>query len=590
MPAFELAQTCGSARFPGLAYGPAAVVPDGQGHTYVAGTFTGTARFGSAVLTATPRPGRTSTDSTDVFVAKLDAQGNYLWAVRAGGELEDFATALALDNTGHVFVAGHFKSYSLGFGPGVPALFNSSGGYEVFVARLDAATGAWQWARRAGGRGNDLTQGLAVDPAGSVYVAGEVQTGYHSNSFQTVVADFGPFVLASPGATWVDPRLFVAKLDGQGAWQWAQQPGGLASSGGGALALDAAGRLYVGAKLQATPDGGTAVFGSTGINCVSTPQPVRWHNSFGWGEVVVARLSAQGAWQWAVQGDPANRWNAAVVSGLALDQAGHVFVTGNYSGPSAQLGPFLLPNHSTPEPNPGNPGAPPTYPSDAFVARLDTAGTWQWAVRVGGAYNDIIERVVADTRGRVYVAGGDAVTLWGRRNGTSQPAGGFVNPLTGAASSQVSLAQLDGATGQWQWAYRGIFHDVALDAAGRLYAAGKFGSSTQDFGPFTLAAPGPNLYTGFLARLGTGPLTAARAAGPVAALTVWPNPARPGEAWLGGAPAGAWVQVYDVLGRAVARQRVPAGGGPLRLALPPGLPPGVYVVRAAGQARRLVIE
>ena len=53
--------------------------------------------------------------------------------------------------------------------------------------------------------------------------------------------------------------------------------------------------------------------------------------------------------------------------------------------------------------------------------------------------------------------------------------------------------------------------------------------------------------------------------------------------------AGQAVQVLDVLGRELLRGTVPVQS-PLRLVLPAGLAPGVYVVRAGAQARRLVVE
>jgi len=78
------------------------------------------------------------------------------------------------------------------------------------------------------------------------------------------------------------------------------------------------------------------------------------------------------------------------------------------------------------------------------------------------------------------------------------------------------------------------------------------------------------------------------APGPGASLRLFPNPATAGTT-LGGAMPGARVQVLDALGRLVLTGTTDAAGT-ATLALPAGLPAGVYVVRAGQQAARLVVE
>ena len=126
------------------------------------------------------------------------------------------------------------------------------------------------------------------------------------------------------------------------------------------------------------------------------------------------------------------------------------------------------------------------------------------------------------------------------------------------------------------------------------------GSSTAahayQFDDGTLAtAPGPLMYYR-LRQLDTGdgpasysPVrTVAVPAGRAAQLQLWPNPAR-GSVRVGGLPAGQPVQLLDLAGRVLLTATLPAEG-PLQLALPTGLAPGVYVVRAGGQSRRLAVE
>lgn len=75
---------------------------------------------------------------------------------------------------------------------------------------------------------------------------------------------------------------------------------------------------------------------------------------------------------------------------------------------------------------------------------------------------------------------------------------------------------------------------------------------------------------------------------PAFGLSLYPNPAREAVT-VAGLAAAAAVEVLDGLGRRVTTATATADGS-VRLALPAGLPPGVYVVRGGGQARRLTVE
>ena len=74
-----------------------------------------------------------------------------------------------------------------------------------------------------------------------------------------------------------------------------------------------------------------------------------------------------------------------------------------------------------------------------------------------------------------------------------------------------------------------------------------------------------------------------------AGLALFPNPAHPGLTILTGAVPGTVVTVFDALGRHVATAPVDAVGT-AALALPAGLPAGIYLVRAGRKALRLTVE
>ncbi|WP_460504206.1 IPT/TIG domain-containing protein, partial [Hymenobacter agri] len=79
---------------------------------------------------------------------------------------------------------------------------------------------------------------------------------------------------------------------------------------------------------------------------------------------------------------------------LALTPAGEVVITGEFLSRSAQFGPVALANTSTPN------------RSDAFIARLDAAGTWQWALSSGGPGDEYGTALTIGSDGAVGVLGG----------------------------------------------------------------------------------------------------------------------------------------------------------------------------------------
>jgi hypothetical protein len=133
-----------------------ATTSDATGNIYLAGYFVGTLTLGSTTLTTS----NTSTDA-DAFVAKWSpATNSFVWLQAMGGQGYDWATGIAVTNTG-VYVAGNFRSSTATFGS--TTLLNS-GGADVFVAKLQEAgsTASLAWVQQAGGSGDDLANALTV--------------------------------------------------------------------------------------------------------------------------------------------------------------------------------------------------------------------------------------------------------------------------------------------------------------------------------------------------------------------------------------------------------------------------------------------
>ena len=141
------------------------ITVDGAGNTYVTGAFDATAKFGSIQLTgASASPG-----SSYAYLAKLDADGQVLWAVTPGGSAGNRGRAVAVDPGGDIYVAGHHREHQTLGGNHSRA----AGGVDSFLAKFRGSDGQCLWARQLGGKGHDWLINLAVDAQGNVFVGGD---------------------------------------------------------------------------------------------------------------------------------------------------------------------------------------------------------------------------------------------------------------------------------------------------------------------------------------------------------------------------------------------------------------------------------
>jgi hypothetical protein len=399
------------------------IAVDAQCNQYITGFFDGIADFGPYTLT--------STGSADIFTAKLDSTGNFLWAVRAGGTGDDLGTSIALDGLGNAYLTGHFQGTAT-FGPYTLTSVNSA---DIFVAKL-SPSGNFLWALRAGGTGYETGTGIAVDGAGNALLTG----------FFLGTVSFGSYTMTSAG----DYDIFTAKLNPAGNWLWAVSAGGTRRDDSYDIEVDTQGNQYITGIFEDTASFGPYTLDSAG----------------GW-DIYVAKLDPAGNFLWAYR---AGGTDPDYGRDIAVDGVGNAWLTGGFQD-MASFGPYTL--------NSAN-------EMDIFVAKLDPTGNFLWAVRAGGTFNtgsDVGIDIVVDAEGNTC--------LTGYFHGTAS-FGSYT--LTSAGNNDIFAAKLDPA-GNWLWAVRagGISFDcgdgIAVDGAGNAYLTGYF-SATADFGPYTLTSAG----------------------------------------------------------------------------------------------------
>jgi hypothetical protein len=141
------------------AYG---IATDPQGEAVIVGQVTGSVDFGGGMLTSVAGDAWAS----DVFVAKLGADGAHLWSRLFGASGSDVGRGVAVSSKDDILLTGYSEAGDFGGGP-LPNI----GGDDAFVAALDSL-GNPLWSRNFGGPNKDVGMRVAIDPSDNMLVTG----------------------------------------------------------------------------------------------------------------------------------------------------------------------------------------------------------------------------------------------------------------------------------------------------------------------------------------------------------------------------------------------------------------------------------
>jgi len=412
---------------------------DPSGNVYTTGLFDGTVDFdpGAGVYNIATSGGN------DIFISKLDAAGNFLWAKGIGGTLNDGGYSITNDALGNVYITGTYRG-TVDFDPGA-GVFNLVfvGSEDMFILKLDA-NGDFLWAKSMGGA-SAVARGLSISiaPSGDVYTTG---------AFSGTV-DFDPgagaFSMISSANS---DDIFISKLDANGNFLWAKRMGGTSIDRGGDITTDPSGNVYSTGSFNTTADFDP---GAGTFNMVSS----------GSYDVFISKLDANGNFIWAKK---MGGTSIDIGNSIAADLSGNVYSTGRFNG-TADF-----------DPGAGTFNRVSIGGQDIFISKLDANGTFIWAKTIGGTSDDVGYSIKMDPWGNVYTAGSYELTA------DFDPGAGSYN-MTSAGISDIFISKLD-TNGAFIWAKSmgGTLNEdgysIATDAAGNVYSTGQFGG-TADFDP-----------------------------------------------------------------------------------------------------------
>lgn len=317
----------------------------------------------------------TSPNVKDIIVIKRDAvTGSLLWnkTYNGAGNQNDHASAMALDNTGNVYICGMSR--------------NTATDFDILIVKYNSA-GGFQWDFTGGQAGFDRGIDIKIDNSGNVFACGtdvtsndfsEIVTfkfqpdgtqmmqeyldnGIDSNDFAVNIAiDVQGFVYTAGNVETLNQGVNIAlvKYNNAGVQQWVRYYNA-ASNGYDAvrdMKIDASGNIYM-----------------TGFSFSTV-------SNF---DYITVKYNSAGTYLWAARyiGDYLAGDNVA--TGIALDGSGNIYVTGG-SGESAAG-------------------------SDITTIKYNNSGSMIWAMKQNGSVNTSYQEngrcISVDNINNVFVAG-----------------------------------------------------------------------------------------------------------------------------------------------------------------------------------------
>lgn len=445
-----------------------ATITDALGNIYNCGSFSGTVDFdpGSGVFNLT------ASGVADVYLTKLDANGNLIWVKNVGSGSTAYATSIKLDPIGNICLGGYFTG-TIDFDPSA-AIINSTsafGSSDVFIAKY-SPVGNFIFAKSVGNGSNESTRAMDLDALGNIYVSGAFQG--------TTDFDPGPFT-ATLTSTSALLDGFLLKLDFNGNYVWAIKVGGVLNDACSCVFIDAVGNVwstgYFASVVDFDPHPSNSYTLDAGASYGAYIYKLDEDGNFLMAKALTAQVGYMDGYS------------------ILTDDLGNIYTSG-YANGTIDFDPSATSDFTITT----------TNSNDIFISKLNPSGDFIWAKVMGGSGIEIPYSIALDSDHNIYSTGEFAGTA------DFDPSIG-VYTLTSQGGKDIFISKLD-VNGNFVCAGRmgGINDDggrsIHIDALGNIHNSGYY-SAVSDFDPsggvFNLTASGvTETYLSKYARLVTG--------------------------------------------------------------------------------------
>ena len=242
---------------------------DSDNHIYVTG-------FTDGVLT-----GENNLGEEDIFLIKLDSDGNVKWTQQYGTNSNERVYRTAIDSNNNIYVTGYSKGIFDGN--------ENSGGYDLFLIKFNS-NGVKQWVKQLGSNYEDAGRGIAIDSWDNIYVIGYSYGSFEGNS------NLGK------------SDVILIKFSSNGSKLWTKQLGTTENDYGYGVVIDSNDYIY----FTGNTSGGFDEYSNLGKN-----------------DIILGKYNSNGVKQWIKQFGTStyDRGNH-----ISIDKENNILITGTTSG------------------------------------------------------------------------------------------------------------------------------------------------------------------------------------------------------------------------------------------------------------------
>lgn len=298
---------------------PTGIATDALANVLLFGTYIDSITIGDTLLTGTT--GHT------MFLAKYDADGDFLWARSGIGFI--FGEDIAVDQAGNAYISGVFSGTAT---IGDSTFTSTSDERHGFVGKY-TPEGQFLWARHFPGTARTQCSAIITDLSDRVIITGHFR--------ETIT--IGDTTLN----TIDDDDIFLASLNGSGQILWVNHFGGVGNDQGISLSTDAAGNRFLTGYFWNEITIGDSTFIGNGF------------------DGFIAKFTQNGQFIWALQTDGPG---SVIPFSIASDGSGRSLLTGRYNG-SVTI---------------GDTSFTASVGTDLFIACFSGDGLFLWAKSAGG--------------------------------------------------------------------------------------------------------------------------------------------------------------------------------------------------------------
>lgn len=386
-------------------------------------------------------------NSYDMFLAKYNPDGEYVWAKKIGGNgWYNRAWKVLVDSMQNILLTGYMEG-GVNFDPSGSNFMLYAADSDGFLAKY-TNDGNFEWAFRFGGSSSDYGVSIAEGRNGNIFLGGNFRNSiYLDYPANTAMITSGQDAINS----------FVASYTSSGVYAWGNRIGGFTN------------RDYQQTAKDVISDSDNNVYftgsfnGNVDFNPSETSENllVSTENQT---NIFLSKFSESGEYLWALSlnGDNYNEGRK-----LAIDE-NHIILGGTFSGdvdfnPSVSEDSIIVPS---------------VYNSNnIFLAKYTTNGDFVWAFNLWSNETSYITGVKIDDNGNIYLSGYSYGTI-------------DLDPSSGsnqfdADGDNVSFIAKYSSTGSLIWAKQiqstggVVVEDIALNEQSEIFLTGNFKGNAQ---------------------------------------------------------------------------------------------------------------